>query len=114
MYGVKSIKDLVDTSVFERTINRERYTWIRMLNEHENMNNFIPVGFRSESSLLTGLYGDAGDLVGSIYIGRIGDNSILQLRLKGGKETLTDGKIQQLRFGVITYLTKEPYPTALP
>lgn len=114
LYGVKSIKDLVDTSIFERTINGEKYTWIRMLNEQGNMNNFIPVGFRSESSLLTGLYGDAGDLVGSIYIGGVGGNSVLQLRFKGGKEIQTDGKIQQLRFGVITYQTKDSYPAVLP
>lgn len=114
LYGVKSVKDLMETSVLERTINGEKYTWIRMLDEQGSTNNFIPVGFRSDSSLLAGLYGDAGDLVGTIYVGGTGDSNVLQLRFKAGKDTLTDEKNQKLRFGVITYLTKESYPAVLP
>lgn len=72
----------------------------------------IPVGFRSESSLIGGIYNDKGTPYGTWYLGGAGDSNMLRFQFTD--PVPTDRDIGDIRVSSISYLTSEPWPTALP
>lgn len=98
--------------IVEKTIDGKQYTWIKL--DVGKGNDVLPVGFRSASSLLTGLYGDLGDLLGSVYVGGPDDSNAIQLRYAMAKEQITSNILSQIRISPITFITDDDYPTTLP
>ena len=99
-------------NIIEKTIAGKKYTWIK-LNIGQG-NNVLPTGFRSASSLLSGLYGDLGDLLGSVYVGGTADSNAIQLRYAVGKNELTNTMLSQIRISPITFITDDDWPVQLP
>lgn len=99
-------------NIVDKTIAGKKYTWIK-LNIGQG-NNVLPVGFRSASSLLSGLYGDLGDLLGSVYVGGTADSNAIQLRYAMARNELTSNILSQVRISPITFITDDQWPTQLP
>ena len=99
-------------NIIEKTIAGKKYTWIK-LNIGQG-NNVLPAGFRSASSLLSGLYGDLGDLLGSVYVGGTADSNAIQLRYAVGRNELTNTMLSQIRISPITFITDDDWPVQLP
>lgn len=99
-------------NIIEKTIAGKKYTWIK-LNIGQG-NNVLPVGFRSASSLLSGLYGDLGDLLGSVYVGGTSDSNAIQLRYAMTRNELTSNILSQIRISPITFITDDDWPVQLP
>ena len=74
--------------------------------------NGVPVGFRSESSLIGGIYNDKGTPYGTWYLGGAGDSNMLRFQFTD--PVPTDRDIGDIRVSSITYLTSEPWPGILP
>lgn len=74
--------------------------------------NGIPQGFRSEFSLIGGIYNDRGTPYGTWYLGGTGDSSMLRFQFTDPVPTNKD--IGDIRVSSISYLTSEPWPTRLP
>ena len=72
----------------------------------------VPQGFRSESSLIGGIYNDKGVPYGTWYLGGYGDSNML--RFQFSDPVPTDRDIGDIRVSSISYLTSEPWPTTLP
>ena len=72
----------------------------------------IPEGFRSESSLIGGIYNDAGKTYGIWYLGGKSDSNFIQFTFND--PIPTDRDIGDIRVSAISYLTEEPWPTQLP
>ena len=72
----------------------------------------VPVGFRSESSLIGGIYNDKGTPYGTWYIGGAGDGNMLRFQFTD--PVPTDRDIGDIRVSSISYLTNEPWPERLP
>ena len=72
----------------------------------------VPVGFRSESSLIGGIYNDKGTPYGTWYLGGSGDSNMLRFQFTD--PVPTDRDIGDIRVSSISYLTSEPWPTTLP
>ena len=72
----------------------------------------IPQGFRSEFSLIGGIYNDAGTPYGTWYLGGSGDGNMLRFQFTNPVPTNKD--IGDIRVSSIMYLTDEPWPTRLP
>ena len=72
----------------------------------------IPVGFRSESSLIGGIYNDKGTPYGTWYLGGSGDSNMLRFQFTD--PVPTDRDIGDIRVSSISYLTSDPWPTTLP
>ena len=72
----------------------------------------IPVGFRSESSLIGGIYSDAGKPYGIWYLGGTSDSNFIQFTFND--PIPTDRDIGDIRVSAISYLTNEPWPVQLP
>ena len=72
----------------------------------------IPVGFRSESSLIGGIYSDAGKPYGIWYLGGTSDSNFIQFTFND--PIPTDRDIGDIRVSAISYLTNEQWPTQLP
>lgn len=72
----------------------------------------IPVGFRSESSLIGGIYNDKGTPYGTWYLGGNGDSNMLRFQFTD--PVPTDRDIGDIRVSAISYLTSDPWPTTLP
>ena len=72
----------------------------------------IPVGFRSESSLIGGIYNDKGTPYGTWYLGGNGDSNMLRFQFTD--PVPTDRDIGDIRVSSISYLTSDPWPTTLP
>ena len=113
-YGWFGVDDLERQggNIVEKTISAKKYTWIK-LNIGQG-NNVLPVGFRSASSLLTGLYGDLGDLLGSVYVGGTSDSNAVQLRYAMAKNELTSNILSQIRISPVTFITDDDWPVQLP
>lgn len=72
----------------------------------------VPQGFRSESSLIGGIYNDRGTPYGTWYLGGYGDSNML--RFQFSDPVPTDRDIGDIRVSSISYLTSEPWPVTLP
>lgn len=72
----------------------------------------IPVGFRSEASLIGGIYNDKGTPYGTWYLGGAGDSNMLRFQFTN--PVPTDRDIGDIRVSSISYLTSEPWPATLP
>lgn len=72
----------------------------------------VPVGFRSESSLIGGIYNDAGTPYGTWYLGGSGDGNMLRFQFTDPVPTNKD--VGDIRVSSIMYLTDDPWPTKLP
>ncbi len=110
-FGMKPISQQGD-SIVERSIGAKQYTWVKV--DVGRGNDVIPEGFRSSSSILSGLYGDLGDLLGSVYLGGKDDSNALQLRYAMPRNEVSDTILAQIRISPITFTTDDDYPTTLP
>ena len=72
----------------------------------------VPVGFRSESSLIGGIYNDKGRSYGTWYLGGNGDSHMLRFQFTD--PVPTDRDTGDIRVSSISYLTNDPWPTTLP
>lgn len=72
----------------------------------------VPYGFRSESSLIGGIYNDKGTPYGTWYLGGYGDSNMLRFQFTD--PVPTDRDIGDIRVSSISYLTSETWPTTLP
>ena len=72
----------------------------------------IPLGFRSESSLIGGIYNDKGTPYGTWYLGGYGDSNMLRFQFTD--PVPTDRDIGDIRVSSISYLTSEAWPVTLP
>ena len=72
----------------------------------------VPVGFRSEASLIGGIYNDKGTPYGTWYLGGAGDGNMLRFQFTD--PVPTDRDIGDIRVSSISYLTNEPWPERLP
>ena len=72
----------------------------------------VPVGFRSESSLIGGIYNDKGRSYGTWYLGGNGDSHMLRFQFTD--PVPTDRDIGDIRVSSISYLTNDPWPDRLP
>lgn len=72
----------------------------------------VPVGFRSEGSLIGNIYNDKGVSYGTWYLGGYGDSNMLRFQFTD--PVPTDRDIGDIRVSSISYLTSEPWPTTLP
>lgn len=85
--------------------DRERNVFILGLNK-------VPHGFRSEFSLIGGIYNDKGTPYGTWYVGGPGDGNMLRFQFTD--PVPTDRDIGDIRVSSIMYLTNDPWPTTLP
>lgn len=81
--------------------DRERNCYILGLNG-------VPQGFRSESSLIGGIYNDKGTPYGTWYLGGVGDSNMLRFQFTD--PVPTDRDIGDIRVSSISYLTSDPWP----
>ena len=81
--------------------DRERNCYILGLNG-------VPQGYRSESSLIGGIYNDKGTPYGTWYLGGAGDSNMLRFQFTD--PVPTDRDIGDIRVSSISYLTSEPWP----
>ena len=72
----------------------------------------IPLGFRSEASLIGGIYNDAGKPYGIWYLGGVTDSNFIQFTFND--PIPTDKDIGDIRVSAISYLTDDDWPTVLP
>lgn len=72
----------------------------------------IPLGFRSEASLIGGIYNDAGKPYGIWYLGGATDSNFIQFTFND--PIPTDRDIGDIRVSAISYLTDDDWPTVLP
>lgn len=69
----------------------------------------IPQGYRSESSLIGGIYNDKGVPYGTWYLGGAGDSNMLRFQFTD--PVPTDRDIGDIRVSSISYLTSDLWPT---
>ena len=81
--------------------DRERNCYILGLNG-------IPQGYRSESSLIGGIYNDKGTPYGTWYLGGVGDSNMLRFQFTD--PVPTDRDIGDIRVSSISYLTSDLWP----
>ena len=110
-FGIND-KEKLGGSIVEKEINGKKYTWIKLSVGRGVY--VLPEGFRSASSLLSGLYGDLGDLLGSVYVGGTADSNAIQLRYAMSRNELTNTMLSQIRISPITFVTDDGWPTQLP
>lgn len=72
----------------------------------------VPVGFRSEGSLIGNIYNDKGVSYGTWYLGGSGDSNMLRFQFTD--PVPTDRDIGDIRVSSISYLTSEAWPAVLP
>lgn len=85
--------------------DRERNVFILGLQQ-------IPQGFRSEFSLIGGIYNDKGIPYGTWYLGGPGDGNMIRFQFTD--PVPTDRDIGDIRVSSIMYLTNDPWPARLP
>ena len=81
--------------------DRERNCYILGLNG-------IPTGYRSESSLIGGIYNDKGTPYGTWYLGGAGDSNMLRFQFTD--PVPTDKDVGDIRVSSISYLTSDTWP----
>nr|DAS62897.1 MAG TPA: structural protein [Caudoviricetes sp.] len=85
--------------------DRERNVFILGLHQ-------VPQGFRSEFSLIGGIYNDKGTPYGTWYLGGPGDGNMIRFQFTD--PVPTDRDIGDIRVSSIMYLTNDPWPDRLP
>lgn len=85
--------------------DRERNVFILGLHQ-------VPQGFRSEFSLIGGIYNDKGTPYGTWYLGGPGDGNMIRFQFTA--PVPTDRDIGDIRVSSVMYLTTDPWPTILP
>ena len=75
-----------------------------------NVNN-VPIGFRPTGSKLGMITNDAGNRLGTWYLGGPGNNN--QFRLQFDDPVPTDRDIGDIRFSSVIYTTDDPWPETL-
>ena len=85
--------------------DRERNVYILGLQK-------VPQGFRTEASLIGGIYNDKGTPYGTWYLGNVADANMLRFQFID--PVPTDRDIGDIRVSSIMYLTNDPWPTTLP
>lgn len=85
--------------------DRERNVFILGLRQ-------VPQGFRSEFSLIGGIYNDKGTPYGTWYLGGQSDGNMLRFQFTD--PVPTDRDIGDIRVSSIMYLTNDPWPATLP
>ena len=112
-FGVDDIdKQEKAGNIFDKNIGGKKYTWINL--NIGRGSNVLSVGFRSASSTLAGLYGNLGDLLGSVYVGGTADQNAIQLRYAMPKSELNNTILSQIRISPVTFITDDDWPTTLP
>lgn len=69
----------------------------------------IPLGYRSEGSLIGHIYNDKGIQYGTWYLGGLGDSNMLRFQFTD--PVPTDRDIGDIRVSNISYITNDPWPT---
>ena len=85
--------------------NREKKVYILMGGQ-------VPLGFRTESSLIGNIYNDDGVIYGTWYLGGPGDGN--HLRFQFSDPVPTNRDIGDIRISSISYATSDSYPKVLP
>ena len=85
--------------------NREKKVYILMGGQ-------VPLGFRTDSSLIGNIYNDDGVIYGTWYLGGPGDGN--HLRFQFSDPVPTDRDIGDIRISSISYATSDSYPKVLP
>lgn len=112
-FGVDDIdKQEKAGNIVDKNIGGKKYTWINL--NIGRGSNVLSVGFRSASSTLAGLYGNLGDLLGSVYVGGTADQNAIQLRYAMPKSELNNTILSQIRISPVTFITDDEWPTTLP
>lgn len=70
----------------------------------------IPVGYRSEGSMIGPIYNDKGIQYGTWYLGGVGDSNMLRFQFLD--PVPTDRDIGDIRVSTILYTTNDPWPTS--
>ena len=70
--------------------------------------NGIPLGYRSEGSLIGPIYNDKGIQYGTWYLGGLGDSNMLRFQFTD--PVPTDRDIGDIRVSIISYVTNDPWP----
>ena len=68
----------------------------------------IPLGYRSEGSLIGDIYNDKGVRYGTWYLGGLGDSNMLRFQFTD--PVPTDRDIGDIRVSNISYVTNDPWP----
>ena len=69
----------------------------------------VPLGYRSEGSLIGPIYNDKGVQYGTWYLGGLGDSNMLRFQFTD--PVPTDRDIGDIRVSTISYVTNDPWPT---
>ncbi|RSJ94801.1 hypothetical protein D8786_08360 [Streptococcus mitis] len=72
----------------------------------------IPIGFRSENSLIGNIFNDKGEIYGIWYLGGKSDSNFMHMTFEKG--ITTDKDIGDIRVSAVSYITDDPWPTTLP
>ena len=71
----------------------------------------IPVGFRTRTPIMLPFYSDDGDEVAVVYVASIGDRAYIELRFR---DKVPTQDLDYMRMPVISWITDDPFPEALP
>ena len=71
----------------------------------------IPVGFRTRTPIMLPFYSDDGDEIATVYVASIGDRAYIELRFR---DKVPTADMDYMRMPVISWITDDPFPDALP
>lgn len=74
-------------------------------------NNKIPFGFRTSIPVMLPFYSDDGDEIATVYVASIGDRAYIELRFR---DKVPTADMDYMRMPVISWITDDPFPDALP
>lgn len=74
-------------------------------------NNKIPFGFRTSIPIMLPFYSDDGDEIATVYVASIGDRAYIELRFR---DKVPTADMDYMRMPVISWITDDPFPDALP
>ena len=71
----------------------------------------IPFGFRTSIPVMLPFYSDDGDEIATVYVASIGDRAYIELRFR---DQVPTADLDYMRMPVISWITDDPFPDALP
>lgn len=71
----------------------------------------MPVGFRTRTPIMLPFYSDDGDEIATVYVASIGDRAYIELRFM---DKVPTADLDYMRMPVISWITDDPFPDALP